>query len=242
VRILKIIGVGSLCIIGLVIFAIIMALGTLFTCFYLQMVLFGRGDYLLFVSSMLYKIPVNMIMILIMYAFIKKIEKFLKSKEKQTEIIEEDNDPAAFGAFTKIFKVIKICYIPVLIIVLYCGMTSYGILYTESIKVCSPIKPTGVVYKYSDVKSIDVGVEKDDRNSFSPYYNVIFDDGKSLNLIGGVSMHEDRRGFEYILIDLDKKLRAQGVSKRVNKVNFEEYSKGLDKDFISRVEKLFDEK
>jgi len=41
---------------------------------------------------------------------------------------------------------------------------------------------------------------------------------------------------------LDKKLKAQGVIKSVNKENFEKYAKGLDKDFISRVKQLFYDK
>lgn len=259
--ILKTIGLVVLYIIGIIVFATIMALGTLFTYFYLQMFLFGRGDYLLFVASGLNMIPVLMLMILIIYAFFQVKEKFLRRKENHTEIIEDNEEPInveTLGKFEKlilkllnklialedtiikIFKVIKICYIPVLIIAVYCGMTSYAILYSDSIKVSTPIAPTGVVYKYDDIKSIDVGVEKEKRNSYSPYYKVTFNDNRSVNLFGG-SMHEDKgKGFEYILIDLDKELESQGVSKRVNKVNFKEYSKALDKDFISRVEKLFD--
>ncbi|ERI89693.1 hypothetical protein HMPREF1982_04558 [Clostridiales bacterium oral taxon 876 str. F0540] len=56
-------------------------------------------------------------------------------------------------------------------------------------------------------------------------------------------MHEEGgKSFEYILMDLDETLKAQGVSKTVDKTNFDNYAKGLDKSFISRVEKLFDNK
>jgi len=48
--------------------------------------------------------------------------------------------------------------------------------------------------------------------------------------------------FENILIDLDKKLRTQGTVKTVDKENFDKYSEGLDVDFVSMIEKLFDEK
>lgn len=106
----------------------------------------------------------------------------------------------------------------------------------------SPLTPMGTIYKYSDINKVDVGIEKGRRNSYSPYYSVIFYDGRSVNLFGG-SMNEDKgEGFEYILIDLDNELRAQNVSKSVSKVHFEEYSKGLDKDFVGRVEKLFDDR
>ena len=121
-------------------------------------------------------------------------------------------------------------------------MTSYAILYSDNIKVSTPIVPIGVIYKYSDVKSIDVGVAKGNKNSYSPYYRVIFSDDKSVDFFGGSMNADNGMGFEYALIDLDEKLRAQGVIKSVDKENFEEYSKGLDKDFISRVEKLFDNK
>lgn len=258
--ILKLISYSILYFIGIIIFATIMALGTIFPYFYLQIFLFGRGNYLLFVSSQLNMIPVFMIMGLIIYASFRISEKLFRRKEKRIDIIEENHKHVDIETLSKlerilfkllnkllalddfireIFKIIKVCYIPALMIAIYCGMTSYAILYTDSIKVSSPIIPTGVIYRYSDIKKVDVGVEKEGRNSYSPYYNVIFHDGKSVNLFGG-SMNEDNgKGFEYTLIDLDKKLKAQGVSKSVSKVNFEEYSKGLDKDFVSRVEKLF---
>jgi hypothetical protein len=245
----------------IVILAVIIALATLLGYFTLQLLIFGRGDYLLFVSNSLNIIPVIMIINLIIYALFKIKEKLSKRKEQQIGITEEDDEPVDIETLSKlerlllkllykleeldktiskIFKVIKTCYIPVLIIAIYCGMTNYAILYTDSIKVSSPIVPTGIIYKYSDIKGIDVGVTKENKNSYSPYYEVIFNDGKSVNLFGG-SMHEDKDiGFEYILIDLDKKLRTQGVIKSADKENFEEYSKGLDKDFVSRVEKLFD--
>jgi len=259
----KIVGFSILYIIGIVIFAIVIALGTLISYFSLQMFIFGKGDYLLFVSSGLNMIPVFMIMILIIYALIKIKDKVFKRKYVQAGIMDEDDKSVGIetlsklerflfkllnklmaldDAITKILKVIKICYLPVLIIAIYCGMTSYAILYTNRIKVNSPLIPTGVIYKYSDIKSVNVGVAKGHKNSYSPYYEVTFNNSRSVNLFGG-SMHENKDiGFEYILIDLDKKLRTQGVVKSVDKENFEKYSKGLDKGFVSRVEKLFDDK
>lgn len=261
-KILKVIGIGILYSIGTIIFATILALGTIFTYFPLQIFLFGRGDYLLFISNNSNMIPVFMIMTLIIYAVIKIKEKLFKRKEVQAELIEEaepvDTDTLSKkeqtiisllnklitfdNIISKVFKVIKVCYIPVLLIALYYGMTSYAILYSDSIKLSSPIKPVGTIYKYSDIKRVDVGVEKENRNSYSPYYTVTFSNKKSVNLFGG-SMHEDKdRGFEYILIDLDKKLKTQGVNKTVNKTNFDNYAKGLDKSFISRVNQLFNNK
>lgn len=258
-KILKVIGIGILYFIGIIIFATILALGTIFTYFRLQMFLFGRGDYLLFISNNSNMIPVFMIMGLIIYAAIKIKEKLFKRKEVQTELMEEvesvDTDTlskkeqtilsllnkliAFDNIISKVFKVIKVCYIPVLLIALYYGMTSYAILYTDIINVSSPIKPAGTIYKYSDIKRVDVGVEKDNRNSYSPYYTVTFSDKKSVNLFGGSMIEDKNRGFEYILIDLDKKLKTQGVTKIVNKTNFDNYAKDLDKNFISRVEQLF---
>ncbi|MEQ8156923.1 MAG: hypothetical protein ABRQ25_18960 [Clostridiaceae bacterium] len=243
------------------IFAVVIALTTIIAYFSLQSFLFGRGGYLLFVSNTLNMIPILMIVILIIYNFARIKEKFFIRKEKQIIIMEEDEEPVdietlsklekvifkllnKFAEFddtiTKIFNMIKICYISVLIIAIYFGMTSYAILYADSIKVSSPVVPAGVIYKYSDIKNINVGVSKGYNNSYSPYYKVVFNDDKSVDFFGG-SMHEDKDiGFEYILIDLDKKLRTKGVLKSVDKENFEEYSKGLGKDFVGRVERLFD--
>lgn len=262
-KVLKMVGFSILYFAGIIIIAVVIALSTLFGYFSLQLFLFGKGDYLLFVSNTLNMLPVLMIMLSIIYAFIRIKDKFFNRKNKQTVIIEENNEPLDIETFSKlekflfkllnkllaldyiiakVFSIVKICYVPVLIVAIYLGMTSYGILYPESIKVSSPIAPAGVIYKYSDIKNVNVGVAKGYKNSYSPYYKVIFNDGKSVDFFGG-TMHSDKDiGFEYILIDLDKKIRIQGVIKTVDKENFEKYSKGLNKDFISRVEKLFDDK
>ena len=155
-------------------------------------------------------IPITMILMLIAYVFVRIKEKFSERKNKQIEIIEEDNEAVDIETLSKldkflykllnklitldekitnIFKLIKICYICVLIISIYCGMTSYAILYPNSIKVSSPINPKGVIYNYSDIHSVNVGVKKSHKNSYSPYYKVIFNDNKSVDFFGD-SMQE----------------------------------------------------
>ena len=71
---------------------------------------------------------------------------------------------------------------------------------------------------------------------------MIFNDGKSTDLFGASMQENNGVRFEYILIDLDKELRTQGVVKTVDKENFTKYSERLDMDFVSRVETLFDYK
>ncbi|PRR79849.1 hypothetical protein [Clostridium vincentii] len=249
--------------IGIVILALVTT-GVVFVAYYYsKLFLFAKGDYLLFVSGELDMIPITMILALITYAFIRIKEKFSERKNKQIEIIEEDTEtvdietlskPEKFfykllnklipfdDKITKIFKVIKICCICVLIISIYCGMTGYAILYPNSIKVSTPTTPKGTIYNYSDINSVNVGVAKGHKNSYSPYYKVIFNDDKSVNFFSDGMQASKNMNFEDVLINLDNELRAQGVIKSVNKENFEGYAKDLDKGFVSRVEKLFDDK
>ena len=233
-KVLRLAVFGIIKFIGTIIIALVLALTTLWGYFSLQLFMFCRGDYLLFVAGDLNRIPTIMIMILIVFSLFGIKKRLFNRKAKHEEIID--------GKILKLFKIGKISYILVLIVVSYFGMTSYTILYPESIKVGSPIVPNGVDYKYSDIKNVNVGISKKSKKSYSPYYNVIFNDGKSTDLFGASMQENNGVRFEYILIDLDKELRTQGVVKTVNKENFEKYSKGLDMDFISRVEKLFDDK
>jgi hypothetical protein len=76
-------------------------------------------------------------------------------------------------------------------------MTSYAILYNDSIKVSTPTNPVGVIYKYSDIKSAAVGVEKEKKNTYSPYYTLTLSDGKSVNLFGGSMLNSKNIGFEF---------------------------------------------
>lgn len=257
---LKIVVLGILNWIGVVAFAVAIALAALWGYFYIQFFLVGRGDYLLFIAGEMSIIPVFLILILLIYAALKAKAKFSRNDKKLGEMIEKNQEPLnaeslktweqlilklldKLEAFdrevAKLFRYIKICYIPVLLITMYCGITSYTVLYTDRIKVSSPINPKGVVYLYSDIKRVDVGIEKEYRNSYSPCYMVTFDDEKKVNLFGDTMIQENGAAFEYILIDLDTKLRAQGVNKSVDTKNFEKYSADLDAEFIGRVRQLF---
>jgi hypothetical protein len=71
---------------------------------------------------------------------------------------------------------------------------------------------------------------------------LIFNDNKSIDLFGGGVQEESDIDSEDILINLDEKLRMYGFTKSVNKNNFKAYSNGLDKDYISNVERLFNDK
>ncbi|ERI89694.1 hypothetical protein HMPREF1982_04559 [Clostridiales bacterium oral taxon 876 str. F0540] len=153
-KIFKTIALVILYIIGIILFGTILALGTIFAYFPLQLLIFGRGDYLLFVSGDANRIPVYMIMGLIIYFAIKLKQRLFKRKDELIEPLEEEetldievlskkektildllNKLMAFDDIaSKVFKIIKICYIPALIIAIYCGLTSYTILHKENIK------------------------------------------------------------------------------------------------------------
>jgi len=262
-KLLRLAVFGIIKFIGIIIIALVLALATLWGYFSLQFFMFCRGDYLLFVAGDLNRIPTSMIMILIVFILFGIKKRLFYRKAKHEEIIDENKESldieginkfekffiklvnmflASDRKALKIFKIAKISYILVLIVVSYFGMTNYTILYPESIKVGSPIVPNGVVYNYSDIKNVNVGISRSSKKSYSPYYNVIFNDGKSTDLFGASMQENNGVRFEYILIDLDKELRTLGVVKTVDKENFTKYSERLDRDFVSRVETLFDYK
>jgi len=235
---LKNIGLGILKYIGKVIILSIIAIVIGLGYFYLQTYIFGKGNYLLFISNN-YSIPVFMLLILYIY-FVATIVNKLDSKNElrgeEVFINELLNKYLNLLEFY-VVRFIKICYIPVLLIAIYVGMTSYTILYSGSIKLGSPLHPSGVTYDYNDIKSIKVGLSEED-NSYYPYYEIMLNDGTSIDFFSG-NMAESNQSFEDVLIDFDRKLRSQGIAKSVNKDNFEKYAEGLDKEFTSRVEKFF---
>ncbi|MGH4118633.1 hypothetical protein [Clostridium sp.] len=272
-EILKMLGQGILSYIGTVIFAVVISLTAMFGYMSLQLILFKNGDYLLFISSNLNIIPIIMIIILFVYLSFVIRDKFFEKKEKQLEIIEdeEDEEPldietlsklerfffklfikltdkvialddAFYNKIAKAFKILKSLFVLILIIAIYCSMTSYGILYTDSVKISSPLSPKGIIYKYNDIKSINVGIADVYKNSYEPYYKIFFNNNKSIDLIGGGVQDESDIDSEDVLINLDEKLRMHGVIKSVNKNNFKEYSKELDKDYINKLERLFNDK
>lgn len=261
-EILKAIGLRFLKYVGAVIIAVIVVLVTLFSYFPLQMYLFGRGDSLLFISGPLYIIPVFMTMILLLFLIISFCSKFSAKKfeewmddEIQNYNPEEDIEPQ--NMFQKILFIIidksldllfflfdiydrvKVYYIPVLLIAIYAGMTNYTVLYSDSIKLSTPLKPFGVTYSYDDIVGINVQVDKGKDDYYDPSYEVLLHDGKTINFFGASVMNEGNKGFEEVLIEFDKKMRKQGIPKSVNKDNFEKFAEGLNTEYTGRVEKLF---
>lgn len=134
---------------------------------------------------------------------------------------------------------VKVYYIPVLLIAIYAGMTHYAVLYSDSIKLSNPLQPFGVTYGYDDIVSINVEVDKGKDDYYNPSYEVLLNDGKTINFFGASVMNEGNKGFEEVLIDFDKKMRNKGIPKSVNKDNYEKFAEGLNTEYTGRVEKLF---
>lgn len=264
-KVLKLIGLSILGFLGIIVLATITALATLFTYFSLQMLIFGRGDYLLFVSSKINIIPVIMIMIFIVYIFMNLKEKLFKNKTQVTESTQDidtiidnseilnDESLSKFDTYliklgmklielddkmVVIFKIIKRSYIIALLIAIYVGMTSYAIIYTDSIKSSSPINPFGKIYSYNDIKGIDVGISKY-KQSYSPSYKITLNDNKTIELFDGGSMDSKDLNPEDVLVNLDNVLKQQGVPKTIDKNDFHNFAKGLNSDYVKQVEKLF---
>lgn len=217
---------------GFIILATAVTLGTIILFFITQLLLSGEKNYLLFVSNSWNIITIGMLEFLFFYFLISIKDKFIKGM-----ILREDKN--IIRRFQRVPKIYKIAYLAVLAVITYCGITSYTVLYENSVKVSSPLNPIGVTYMYNDIKSVEIGVRRVYKD-YTPYYRVKFNNDKTINLFSGTMDQEKGRTFEDILIDLDKELKAQGVSKNVNKKNFEKYSKGLDKEFVNKIEELFE--
>lgn len=219
---------GILKIIGTLIVAILVSFIILIGYSIIQLAIFGKGDYLLFVSHNLSIISIIMIIFAFEYYYSK-----LKEKTKNKKGVEKQK-PSKFNK--RIMLIIAIAFVAII----YIGMTSYTILYEDSIKVASPINPVGDVYKYSEINKVKVEVKKGIDGSYSVSYKVFFKQGGSAELIRG-SMFEEKGGNkEDILLKLDEQLKAKAVEKESKKENFDKYADGMDKTFVSKIEKLFD--
>lgn len=256
---------------GIIIIGTIITIATMFTYFPLQQFLFGRGEYLLFVTSKINMISVIMIMVLMIYLLLHLYNKIENKKEQFDEEAgieelyempietEENNRINTFliklsnklsvhenklsifeNKVKRIFRVIRKCYIPALIIAIFCGMTSYSILYEDSIKISSPINPAGSTYSYSEIKSIDVGILGYE-DLCTPYYVITLKNNKTVDLFGGSPSHSSNLSPEEILAELDSSLRKQGIAKKVDKSNFEKFAEGLDENYVKEVEKLLEQ-
>lgn len=261
-EILKLLLIGILKYIGTAIFATVIVMITLFSYFPLQEYIFGKGDYLLFVSSEINIIPAIMIMVLLVYFSLEFCCKFTNKNIENDEWIDDglsDNDDAEediesisfkeqilFKLLTKfvdcmdflyaLFCKVKIYYIPVLLIAIYVGMTSYTVLYADSIKTSSPLKPFGGNYDYSEIEKINVGLNKGNDDSYSPFYEIILNDGTTVDFMKGGKSNTDTEG---VLFNFDKELRSRGIPKSVNKDNFEKFAEELGDDYVKAIKKLF---
>ncbi|MEL7569404.1 MAG: hypothetical protein AAGU14_02460 [Eubacteriaceae bacterium] len=119
----------------------------------------------------------------------------------------------------KILKIVKICCLPFAIFLIYYGITNNAVLYADSIKISSPLAPMGIVYSYDDIKNVNVGI-KEVGFFDEPYYEIIFNDGVSVNLIKG---ENDKFEIGDILVETDNKLCDLGIKKNIDKSNYDKY-------------------
>ena len=179
------------------------------------------------------------------YVYIKEDSKMGIFMDRVIQFVVLIDDKLEYIKKTRLYKTaqnnFKITCIVALIIITYCGFASYTVLYESSIKVSSPLAPFGVTYKYSDIKKIKVGVKKGYQDDYDVYYILKFNNDKAVDLLGGaIEDWDGKKSLEGVLIDIDKQLKVQGVSKSVDKNNFEKFSNGLDKEYVSETEKLFE--
>lgn len=196
--------------------------------FALQVLLLGQKNYLLFISTSKSKVLIVLVEILFMYLAFKFREKMLKK--------------TTLKKVMNLNKGLIIAYLIAIMLAIYCSFTNYTILYEDKIKISSPLTPFGAEYNYSDIKSVDVGVKKENKKTYIPYYKIQFNNNKTTDLLGGSGMDEqDGKRFEDIIVEFDEKLKSQGVTKNVDKKNFDKYSESLDKNFVDRIEKIFED-
>lgn len=229
---------GLITFVLIIVFGLAIAMGTIIVIFLIQVFLLSEKDYLLLVSNDIGIITVFMIESLAIYLIYKLDMKLSKGKGKLFHF----ESVSLINEFDGFSRYVKIIYGIVLFVFIYCGVTSYSVVYEDRIKVISPLSPSGVTYDFDDIESIDVGIKKQFRSSHVPFYKVKFSDNKVADLLGGSSNDtKDEERHENILIDLDYKLKSRGVIKSVSRVNFQKYSRGLDEEFVNRIEKLFNE-
>ncbi|NLM35315.1 MAG: hypothetical protein GX206_07745 [Clostridiales bacterium] len=222
---------GLLKFIGILVVSIIGAFIIVLGYSLLQVAIFARGDYLFFLSKSISIIPVIIIFFIFEYNY-PKIKEKISNKKNEKEVKNQNASKAK--------KTVILTITAVFVGVLYIGITNYTILYKDTIKVASPIRPAGDTYNYSEINKIKVKVKKNLGGSYNLSYKVIFNNGDSAELFNGSMVEHKSGNHEDILLSLDEQLKEQGVEKEVNKKDFEKYAKELDKDFVSKIEKLFD--
>jgi hypothetical protein len=232
------------------------AVGLILAYCSLQIHLFGKGNYLLFESDGTTILPIMCIILIAILFCLKTIKRFENGRAQEPEISDGTvlvNTETSgrlnklvlkllnrsVGHYDAIAKLFKIGYITILIISLYCSMTSYTILYEDSVVWGTPLSPRGTIYSYRDIVSVNVGIRRENINLYSPYYEIVLFDGKSANLMG-VMVDEGEIRSEYVLADLDRKLKMQGITKNVSNARFAKFAKGMDKKYVMEIEKLFE--
>ncbi|NLZ47189.1 MAG: hypothetical protein GX895_00105 [Clostridiales bacterium] len=218
-------GLNNLETIVKLIVTIILVLALLFGYSIIQLKIFARVDYLFFVASSLSFLPIFAVILATEYIYDSIQEKDLQDYKTKP---------------SRRRKIVKTIGLIAFIGVIYLGITNYSIVYKYGIKVASPISPAGVVYKYSDISKVKVMVKRTFDFSYVVSYKVIFSNGDSAELNHGGLVESKEENHEDILLKLDQQLKELGVEKEVNKKNFDKFASGLDKDFVSKMEKLFD--
>ena len=82
----------------------VIVLGALCGYLSLQPFMFCKGDYLLFVGGDLNMIPAIMIIILIIFVLFRIKERFFNRKEKEADIINENDEPLDIKDLNKLEK------------------------------------------------------------------------------------------------------------------------------------------
>jgi len=117
----------------------------------------------------------------------------------------------------------------------YYSLTTYSIIYQDTIVKHSFLNPTGKTYRWDDIEQVEVRIDKD-RYDYDYYYVIKFKDKDTLNVDKSISSH---LYFADTFLLIDQKVKELGINKIIDRTDLEKWGTQFDEDYVEKVQRLF---
>lgn len=196
----------------------------------LQELIIPNKDYLILANNSFYQYVVFFIVVTTFIIFIA-IQKKTKVK-----IFSEEFDLISNLICNKIF-LIGFGVISLIIFIL--TIFNHDVVYKNELISYSLFNTKGTVYKFEDIKEVNVSIKKYWNGSMNAKYVLVFENHETDILGSVINVKNEKDTYDNNLL-IDQKIKQLNIKKNIQDKSLKKYNQTLDKKYQNKINILFD--
>lgn len=195
----------------------------------IQEALIPNKNYLILANNSFYQYVVIFIVVTTFVIFLA-IQKKMK-----VQIFSEEFSIISKLVFNKIFLIV---FGVISFIIFTLTVFNHDVVYKDKLISYSLFDTNGTIYKFEDIREVNVSIKKFWNGSMNAKYVLIFDDYKTDILDSIIEVKNEEDSYDNNIL-IDKKIKQLNIKKNIQDKYLIEYNQTLDKKYQEKINILF---